>query len=94
MACSGLRGPARPGVTCRIFFGPWNSVYRQFRRWTVSGLWDVMLEALNESGIGHDSLQMIDSTIVRAHQHAAGSKRGLRKKLLDARAVAFRPRSI
>lgn len=88
---------ARTGAPWRDlpdFFGPWNSVYRQFRRWTVSGLWDVMLEALNESGMGQDSLQMIDSTIVRAHQHAAGSKRGLRKKVLGARAVAFRPRSI
>jgi transposase len=24
--------------------GHWNSVFRQFRRWTASGLWDVMLE--------------------------------------------------
>ena len=29
-------------------FGKWGSVYRQFRRWTLSGIWDVMLAALNE----------------------------------------------
>ena len=31
-------------------FGKWSSVYRQFRRWTLSGVWDVLLAALNESG--------------------------------------------
>ena len=56
-------------------FGKWSSVYRQFRRWTLSGLWDVLLTALNESGEGQDSVQMIDSTVVRAHQHAAGAQK-------------------
>ena len=40
------------------------------------------------------SLQMIDSTIIRAHQHAAGAKRGIKKKVLGALAVASRPKSI
>jgi len=54
-----------------------------------------MLEALNETGTGHDSFQMIDSTIIRAHQHAAGAlKKGIRTKVLAALAVASRPRSI
>jgi transposase len=56
-------------------FGNWSSVYRQFRRWTLSGGWDVLLAALNESGEGQDSLQMIDSTIVRADQHAAAAQK-------------------
>lgn len=76
------------------FFGPWNSVYRQFRRWTASGLWDLMLETLNGGGDAHASLQMIDSTIIRAHQHSAGAKRGIKKKVLGALAVASRPKSI
>ena len=33
-------------------FGKWSSVYRQFRRWTLAGLWEQILEALNESRIG------------------------------------------
>lgn len=57
-------------------FGSWNSVYRQFRRWTLAGVWDVLLEALNDSGTAQASLQMIDSTIVRAHQHAGGRQKG------------------
>ena len=82
-------------------FGSWNSVYRQFRRWTLAGVWDVMLAALNETahegGVGRDSVQMVDSTIVRAHQHSAGAQKKrmrLRAKVLAARAVASRPRSI
>ena len=50
--------------------GKWASVYRQFLRWTRSGLWDLVLEALAESRAAPDTVQMIDSTIVRAHQDA------------------------
>jgi len=91
-----LRGTGSPWRDLHDHFGKWNSVYQQFRRWTVSGVWDVLLAALNDSGEGQDSLQMIDSTIVRAHQHSAGAqkKRALRTKVLAARAVASRPRSI
>ena len=53
----------------------------------------VLLEALAESRAGPDTLQMIDSTIVRAHQHAAGGKGGLVATLWAVRAVASRPRS-
>ncbi len=73
--------------------GKWSSIYRQFLRWTRSGLWDVLLEALAESRAVPDTLQMIDSTIVRAHQHAAGGKGGLVATLWAVRAVASRPRS-
>jgi hypothetical protein len=75
-------------------FGKWSSVYRQFLRWTRVGIWDVLLEALANSAILPDTLQMIDSTIVRAHHHAAGGKGGFRETLLAVRAVAFRPKSI
>jgi len=74
-------------------FGKWSSVYRQFRRWTLAGLWDGILEALNESGLVPDALQMIDSTVVRAHHQAAGAKGGLRDRVLAVQGVASRPRS-
>ncbi len=57
-------------------FGKWSSVYRQFRRWTLAGLWEGIMEALNESGLVPEALQMIDSTVVRAHHQAAGAKGG------------------
>jgi transposase len=87
---------ARTGVPWRDLpdhFGKWSSVYRQFRRWTVSGLWELILDAFNDSGGGNPSLQMIDSTIIRAHHCAAGAKGGLRDRILGAQKVALRPRS-
>ena len=74
-------------------FGKWSSVYRQFRRWTLSSLWEMILEALNESGVRPGQVHMIDSTIIRAHHLAAGAKGGLKKKVLAAQKVALRPRS-
>lgn len=51
-------------------FGPWQSVYGCFLRWTRAGLWSALLVKISE---GHDEeYLMIDSTSSRVHQHAAG----------------------
>jgi len=63
-------------------FGDWNSVWRQFRRWCVSGVCDILLQGLADSGGELDALQMIDSTIVRAHRCAAGGKGGNQSQAL------------
>ena len=70
-------------------FGNWNSVWRQFRRWCLSGVWDIVLQALADSGGDADTLQMIDSTTVRAHRCAAGERGGLRIPRSGAR-IALR----
>ena len=103
LTLDGIFWIARTGVPWRDLhehFGKWDKVYRQFRRWTLSGVWDVILEAVNDSGGGQNTMQMIDSTIVRAHQHAAGAKKGvplqkqaLRARVLAVLVVATRPRS-
>ena len=88
---------ARTGAPWRDLpeeFGKWSSVYRQFRRWTIAGLWEDILDALNHAKLAPDKLQMIDSTVIRAHHHAAGAKGGLQKRLLAVREVASRPKSI
>ncbi|WP_274424441.1 IS5 family transposase [Chelativorans sp. YIM 93263] len=63
-------------------FGNWNSVHRQYRRWTEAGVRDVMLAGLAESDAADTTMQMIDSTIVRAHQHAAGGKGGFQRNAI------------
>jgi transposase len=54
--------------------GNWHTQYTRFNRWAKAGRWQTIFEALQEE-IDEEFL-MIDSTIVRAHQHAAGAKGG------------------
>ncbi len=42
----------------------------------LGGLWDDILDALNHAGAAPDKLQMVDSTVIRAHRHATGAKGG------------------
>jgi transposase len=75
-------------------FGNWNSVWRQFRRWCISGVWDIILQGLADSSGELDALQMIDSTTSRAHRCAAGEKGGPSSRRSAVRAAASPPRSI
>ena len=97
LVLDGIFWIARTGVQWRDlheYFGKWGSVYRQFRRWTLAGVWENMLEALAESGAEPDSLQMIDSTVIRAHHLAAGAKGGLRNRISAVQKVALRQKFI
>ena len=51
----------------------WNSVHRQYRRWTAAELWDLLLDALAEGG-GYKAVRMVDSNIIRARHCAAGAR--------------------
>lgn len=57
-------------------YGPYTTVYNRFNRWAKRGVWIGLFEALAERS--PQSLHLIDSSIVRAHQHAAGGKKGAR----------------
>jgi len=52
-------------------FGPWNSVYQRFARWSRRGVWHRIFAQLAQDADFEEVF--IDSTIVRAHQHAAGA---------------------
>ena len=55
-------------------FGPWKSVYTRFRRWTMQGVWETLLKALIEEDIVDETTLMLDSTIIKVHQHGSGKK--------------------
>jgi putative transposase len=80
---------ARTGAPWRDLpaaFGHWNSVFRRFSRWAAKGVWDRLLAAMADDP--DFEYLIIDSTIVRAHQHAAGAKGGLRLRPSAALAAA------
>ena len=54
-------------------YGPHTTVYNRFNRWAKAGVWVRVFEALSASSPG--SMHLIDSSIIRAHQHAAGGKK-------------------
>jgi transposase len=50
-------------------FGPYTTCYNRFVRWGRAGVWDQIMDALAET---HDAaVQMIDTSVVRVHQHGA-----------------------
>ena len=55
-------------------FGDFRVIHLRHSRWSRSGVWQRVFEALAEDA--DNEWAMIDSTIVRAHQHSAGAKKG------------------
>jgi transposase len=59
-------------------FGPWQTVYDRHNLWSENGTYELIFRhVLGEADIDGelDWLVSVDSTIVRAHQHAAGARR-------------------
>lgn len=59
-------------------FGNWNSVFARYNRWAKKGVWEQVFLAL--SGDPDFEYVLMDSTVVRAHQHSAGAKGGMRRR--------------
>ena len=73
-------------------YGPYTTCYNRFVRWRKAGIWDRILSAVSEAYDGR--IQMIDSTVVRVHQHAAnGEKKVAVVVAWDVPAAGLRPRS-
>jgi transposase len=66
---------ARTGAPWRDLpaeLGNWNSVWRRFDRWAKKGVWRRVFEALQDPDL---EWIILDSTVIRAHPHAAGAKK-------------------
>lgn len=61
-------------------YGKWKTVYNRHRRWSLDGTWERILDGLRagcDETEGEDWTVSVDSTVVRAHQHAAGARHAL-----------------
>ena len=58
-------------------YGPPTTCYNRFVRWRKLGVWDAIFSAGSKAYEG--SLQMVDSSSIRVHQHAANGKKGARR---------------
>ena len=76
----GIRWRVRVGAPWRDVparYGPWQSVYGLFRRWQRHGTWRQILAGLQARADAAGLIcwdVSVDSTIARAHQHAAGAR--------------------
>ncbi len=53
-------------------YGSWKNVHRRLTRWVKQGVWDRIVQYHQENNLSTDFVH-IDSTVVRAHQHASGA---------------------
>ena len=90
---------ARTGIPWRDLpeeFGQWDAVYTRFRRWEKRNVWQQLWHNLQSEECKVAKHIFIDSTIVRAHQHAAGALKktvGKRHRLWAVLEGAFPPKS-
>lgn len=58
-------------------FGPWQTAWKRHAAWSADGTWDGITSALQQAADDEGELDWtvsVDSSIVRAHQHAAGAR--------------------
>lgn len=78
----GILHRVRTGVHWRDLperFGPWKTVYERHRLWSTDGTWERPLRQVQAAADATGEIDWdvgVDSTVVRAHQHAAGARTG------------------
>ncbi len=78
-----------PGRDLPERFGKSNSVWRRFDRWCAKGVWLRVFEELKDPDL---EWLILDSTVIRVHQHAAGAvKKGALTKPWVGRGAASGP---
>jgi transposase len=73
--------------------GKWNSVWKRFWRLSRSGVFEAFFQLLAETSKTAHLVQMLDSTVVRAHVSAAGAKGGRKIRRSAAREAGSRAKS-
>ncbi|WP_391654411.1 IS5 family transposase [Streptomyces tamarix] len=77
----GLLWKVRTGAPWRHLperYGPWETCRERLRRWTADGTWDRILTQVqvHDDAVGAiEWVVSVDSSIVRAHRHAAGARK-------------------
>ena len=78
---NGILWKVRTGAPWRDLperYGPWQTCYDRFVRWRRDGTWDRLLAQVQakSDAVGQVVWEVsLDSTVARAHQHAAGARR-------------------
>lgn len=72
-------------------YGPYTTAYNRFNRWRKAGVWERLMDAVTKTH--GDKVQMIDSSIVRVHQHASGVKKRVEIVVLGEAAADSRRKS-
>ncbi|MFC4560954.1 IS5 family transposase [Nocardiopsis mangrovi] len=86
-----IRWRTRTGAPWRDLpagYGPWQTVYDLFRRWRQDGTWARILAGLQSHADAQGLITWdvgVDSTVIRAHQHAAGAPKRGRAKITERR---------
>ncbi len=84
MASSTSCAQVRLGAIYLTDLAPHTTVYNRYARWAKRGVWCDIFEALSRDC--EDALIFVDSSIVKAHRAAAGSKGGDWRKVSGAHA--------
>ena len=74
-------------------FGAWNSIWKRFWRLSRTGVIEAFFQLLAETSKTAHLVQMLDSTVVRAHVSAAGAKGGSKIRRSGVRAADFPAKS-
>jgi len=76
-------------------YGSWKTCHERLRRWTADGTWDRILAEVqtHDDGDPVEWTVHVDSTSIRAHQHAAGARKKGAPRLTVSHLAGWRARS-
>lgn len=80
---NGVLHRVRTGVQWRDLperFGPWKTIHKRLLQWSADGTWERLLQQVQAAADAEGAIDWdvsVDSTVMRAHQHAAGARKAL-----------------